>query len=451
MSAVARMLAWLRMPEMTALPLRVQRLVQSQENESERLIGWMQLLLVCLFALLYAVSRRPADAPAGTLLDPVPAALLVYLAFTIGRLLMAYRGPLSVFVLVTSILADIGLLISLIWSFHAQYSQPPALSLKVPTFVYLFVFIAVRVLRFDARFVIAAGLAAAIGWIGLVVAVLLTSGPEVITHSFVEHLSQARVLIGAEVDKIATILFVTGVLAVAVARGRQLFVTAIKSEAAVADLRRFFGQGVSDTVVGAEAQAMAGLAHERNAAIMMLDIRGFTALSARLTPQAVVEVITSLHARVIPIVRAHHGIVDKFMGDGIMVTFGAVMASDRAAAQALAAMEAVLQEAAAWQAETAARFHDEVLAVNGAVAAGPVVFAIVGAEDRLEYTVIGEAVNLAAKLEKHNKSERTRALTTAATYAMAQTQGFEPSGAIEMRRGCVVGGTTTPLDLVALG
>ena len=59
------------------------------------------------------------------------------------------------------------------------------------------------------------------------------------------------------------------------------------------------------------------------------------------------------------------------------------------------------------------------LEVNGAVSAGPVVFATLGGGDRLEYTVIGEAVNLAAKLEKHNKAASTRALTSAATYELA--------------------------------
>jgi adenylate cyclase len=202
-------------------------------------------------------------------------------------------------------------------------------------------------------------------------------------------------------------------------------------------------------VVGAEAEAIAGLAHERDAAILMLDIRGFTQLSARLTPQQAVGVLTRLHARVIPIVRAHDGIVDKFLGDGVMVTFGAVRPSTRAAVDALSALEAVLAEARAWEEETAADLGVR-LVVNGAVVAGPVVFAVVGAFDRLEYTVIGEAVNLAAKLEKQNKSEATRGLTTAATASLARSQGWEAKGrAIPLQRRPVAG-VGEPLDLVAV-
>ncbi|MEZ5854435.1 MAG: adenylate/guanylate cyclase domain-containing protein [Hyphomicrobiaceae bacterium] len=441
-----------RSPITPALPLRVRRLVEAQEIESERLIGWVQLGVVVLFGILYAVAPRPSDAPMEALLrEPVPLALMAYLAFTIGRLVLAYRGALPGVVLLASILADVALLIGLIWSFHDQYGQAPAFSLKVPTFVYLFVFIAVRVLRFDARYVLAAGLAAALGWMGLVLAVLETSAPGVITRSFAEHLNQSRVLLGAEIDKVATLLMVTMVLGLAVVRGRRLFVEAIRNEAAVADLRRFFGQGVPDTVTGAEVEANAGLAHEREAAILMLDIRGFTALSAHLSPQRMVEVITRLHARVVPIVREHNGIIDKFMGDGIMVTFGAVHPTERPAADALAALEDVLDAGQVWQAEMASEHAGEGLSVNGAVTAGPVVFAVVGAQDRLEYTVIGEAVNLAAKLEKHNKVELTRGLTTARTLALARVQGYRPKGKLETRPARAVAGTAEPVDLVVIG
>jgi len=431
------------------LPLRVQRLVEAQEAESERLIGWVQLLVVVLLGLLYAVAPRPNDAPAAMLGEPVPMALAAYMVFTVGRLLLAHRGPLPAAVLFASILADVGLLIGLIWSFHGQYGQSAAFSLKVPTFVYLFVFIAIRVLRFDARYVLAAGLAAALGWIALVAIVLWTAGSGVVTRSFNAYLTESRVLIGAEVDKVATLLLVTGVLALAVTRARQLFVAAVRSEAAVADLSRFFGRGVPDTVVGAEAQATAGLAHERDAAILMLDIRGFTQLSAHLTPQQAVGVLTRLHARIIPIVRAHDGTVDKFLGDGVMVTFGAVRPSARAAADALGALEAVLAEARLWEDETAADLEMR-LAVNGAVVAGPVVFAVVGALDRLEYTVIGDAVNLAAKLEKHNKAEATRGLTTASTADLARSQGWGAQGKAVLLEGRRVSGVGEPLDLIAV-
>jgi adenylate cyclase len=432
------------------LPERVHRLIEQQEDNSERLIGWVQLLVVGLFGILYLIAPRPADAPRGGLLDPVPIALAAYALFTVARLATAYQRRLPGWLLLISILADVGLLIGLIWSFHGQYGQAAPFSLKVPTFVYLFVFISVRALRFDHRYVLVAGLAAALGWLTLVIAVLARAGTETITRSFSAHLNSSMVLIGAEFDKILALLLVTGVLAFAVLRGRGLFVTAVRDEAALEELTRFFGKGVSDTVVQAETRAQAGMAAERDAAVIMLDIRGFTTLSAGLAPRRVVAILTSLHARIIPIVRGHGGVIDKFMGDGIMVTFGAVSPITAPAASALRALDAVMAEALLWQQELAKEEGRSTFELLGAAVAGPVVFAVVGAGDRLEYTVIGEAVNLAAKLEKQNRIERTRALTTLATFTAARAQGYEPQGPVRHIVDTEVQGASGRLDLVVL-
>ncbi len=168
----------------------------------------------------------------------------VYLVFTVGRLALAYRGPLPGSALLASILADVALLIGLIWSFHDQYGQPAAFSLKVPTFVYLFVFIAVRVLRFDARYVLVAGVAAVLGWIGLVVAVVASSRAWR-HHAVVCRASQPKPGAARRGSRQG------GDTATGDGRARRwrsrgdggCSCDAIRNEAAVADLRRFFGAG----------------------------------------------------------------------------------------------------------------------------------------------------------------------------------------------------------------
>jgi adenylate cyclase len=433
-----------RSAEATRLPTRIQRLVDAEEEKSERLITWVQLAVLAVFAGLYFVAPRPPDAQA-TMFEPVPLVLAPYAAFTLLRLVLTHRGFMPGWFLVLSMLVDVTMLWALIWTFHLDYDQPPGFSLKVPTFIYIFVFIAVRALRFDARFVLSMGAFAAVGWTGLVVYALAAGGPEMITRNFVEYLNGPYVLIGAEFDKVLTIAVVTGVLSLAVWRGRRTLLTAVREEAAGRDLRRFLSEGVAEAVTDAEDEVVPGQAEARDAAILMLDIRGFTRFSGTHSPDAVVGLLTSFHARAIPLVRAEGGVVDKFMGDGVMATFGAVTPSSSAARDALRALDAVMAEAARWSAQTG-----EGLVVNGAVTAGPVVFAALGHANRLEYTVIGEVVNLAAKLEKHNKVEGSRALTTADCHARAEAEGLVLATPVERLPARAVTGVDDPLDLVVI-
>ena len=90
------------------------------------------------------------------------------------------------------------------------------------------------------------------------------------------------------------------------------------------------------------------------------------------------------------------------------------------------------------------------LQVGLAVSSGRVVFGAVGDGERLEFTVIGVAVNFATKLEKHNKEEHTCALTDAATYRLAEQQGYVPAAPRERRMNRMVSGVAAPVDIVIL-
>jgi len=430
-----------------AVPKRVAAIIRRHEIESEQLIGWAQLVLVLTFAALYLLAPRPSDAGM-TMLAPVPLALIGYFIFTLVRLRLAYRSMLPGWMLVVSILSDIALLLGLIWSFHYQYAQPAAFSLKVPTFIYVFVLIALRALRFDHRFVLCAGLSAAGGW-ALLTMLAIRSGGAGITRNFAAYINGNAILIGAEFDKVFAILMATLLLTLAARRAQSTLITAIREESAGREIRRFLSHGVGDVIASAETLVAAGEATERNAAILMLDLRGFTRFSATVPPAEVVLLLTGFHDRVVPLIRRNHGVIDKFLGDGVMATFGAVSPSTTAAADALQALEAIMRETHEWR-ETIGTSSTAALEVNGAVAAGPVVFATIGSADRLEYTVIGEAVNLAAKLEKHNKAERTKAITPWLVYELARLQGYTPEGRIERRRGAVVAGVADPIDLAIL-
>ena len=118
-------------------PERVRAAIEQQQAQSEILIGWVQLGVVCVFGTLYASSPKTFHTEA--MITPVPWALTAYLAFTVIRLLLAYRNALTRWFLTLSVIVDMALLMGLIWSFHVQYEQPAAFVLKIPnSFTYSF-------------------------------------------------------------------------------------------------------------------------------------------------------------------------------------------------------------------------------------------------------------------------------------------------------------------------
>ncbi len=314
----------------------------------------------------------------------------------------------------------------------------------------MFLFIALRALRFEARFVIFTGLCAALGWIALILYALSErGGPPNRTMDFVEYMTSNSFLIQAEADKLLAIVLTTVVLAIAITRARNLLIRAVTEGEAARDLSRFIDPGVANRIRSAAMSIKAGEGELRDVAILTVDLRGFTRLSVEMAPDAVMKLLQDYQGRVCPLIAANGGSIDKFLGDGILASFGAVVASTTAAADALRAADAVIAAAERWARERQAAGLPP-LSVGLAAASGRVVFGAVGDSERLEFTVIGDAVNFAAKLEKHNKDEKTQALVDAGTYALAERQGYIAPTARERRPGRAVGGVSEPVDLVVL-
>ncbi|MEP1931182.1 MAG: adenylate/guanylate cyclase domain-containing protein [Roseibium sp.] len=435
-------------PPETGLPDRVRAEIRAQEASSERLISWVQLALVLFFASLYAVAPR-AEGTLG--FNFVPLALSIYFLFTVLRLALSYRFVLPEWYLLTSIAVDMALLVGLIFSFHIQYDQHPTFYLKTPTLMYVFIFIGLRALRFDPRFVLTTGLVAVVGWLGLVFYAVFSDMDRMrVTRNYVEYLTGNNILIGAELDKTMVILAVTGILSVALYRGRSLLFEATRDHAAASDLKRFFAPEVAASITDADTELQAGEGSLRDAAILYADIRSFTATSSTLPPEKVLEILAEYQNLAVEVINQEGGRVDKFLGDGILATFGAVQPSETHAADALRAATKLVGAVA----DNQERFHiagwPDGLRIGTAVAAGPVTVGVIGSKNRLEFTVIGDAVNRAAKLEDANKSQKSTILTDRVTWQLAQKQGYSDEF-LETRSQSIISGLVKPIDLVLLG
>ena len=414
-------------PMHTHLPNRVRESIAVQQIESEKLISWVQLLLVIIFSTLYALA--PSTAPEAGF-QPVPWALSGYFGFTVIRLIGAHRGQLPNWLLMVSVVMDMGLLMALIWSFHIQYMQPASFYLKAPTMIYVFIFISLRALRFEPRFILIAGAAAAIGWLFLVLYVVF-SVPEdpMITRNYVTYLTSNAILIGAEVDKILSIILVTIVLAVAILRAQRTMNRAVHDSMAAADLSRFVSREVAEHITSADRAIQPGDGESKIATVMFTDIEGFSTISEKLSPQELAGMLNEYFSALSDIIQEHGGVISQFIGDMLVITYNAASPNEDHA-------ENAIRTALGIQDITNSRTFGKgaILKTRCGINTGDIVVGAVGTADRLVFTVHGDNVNIAARLEPLNKEYGTYILAGENTVkTCSDTCEFEPVGEVTVR------------------
>lgn len=223
-----------------------------------------------------------------------------------------------------------------------------------------------------------------------------------------------------------------------------------KQQAVMAQtLSRFFSSEVIEQMTASGMDVTLGRGVQRDAAILVVDLRGFTQLSANLTPDEQIALVVEYEHRMVPIIRRNNGIINRFEGDGIQASFGSVVESKTFAADALRSVDTLIAEAASWSAERVAH-NLQPLEIGAAVTTGPIIFGIIGDEDRLEFTILGDCVNEAAKMEKQTKVEKVKALASLAEYEKAIEQGYVSRSPRENRPNRRVDGINHSVDLVVL-
>lgn len=279
----------------------------------------------------------------------------------------------------------------------------PEHALRMPIASVYFVFILLSTLRLDFALSIFTGLVAAAEYAAVAFAwggatAVATGGPPASPPSFADHVGKA------------TILVVSGVAAGFVAqRIRRSFSRAIASVGERQRILDVFGQHVSPEIVQQLVADKAEVTSEiRDVCIMFLDIRNFTALSETKPPAEVVDYLNAVFEPAVEAVVTRSGVVNKFLGDGFMAVFGAPVTDARACRNAVASALDIVRR-------IDALVEDGVLpptTLGIGLHAGKAVVGNIGSTQRKEYTVIGDVVNVASRVEALNKEFGSRILAT---------------------------------------
>jgi adenylate cyclase len=166
-------------------------------------------------------------------------------------------------------------------------------------------------------------------------------------------------------------------------------------------MRRFMTQNVVDQIMGREDELLFGAACQ--ASVLFADIRNFTGMAEQLGPRDTVDMLNEIFTDLFEAVAASDGLLDKFMGDALMAVYGAPISSDRDPLNAVDSAVAMSAMLVAINARRAARGGID-LRLGVGIASGEVVAGTIGSPKRMDYTVIGDSVNLASRLEKITKA-----------------------------------------------
>lgn len=197
-----------------------------------------------------------------------------------------------------------------------------------------------------------------------------------------------------------------------------------------------FGRYVSKDVFE-QLQADPSLAQlggtRREMTVLFSDIRGFTAASEHATPEAVVAQLNEYFSEMVRVLHAHHGTLDKFVGDMVMGLFGAPVRDPHHAEHAVDAAIAMVQALGVLN----ERWKQEglpVLDIGIGINSGEMIAGNIGSETVMSYTVIGDAVNLASRLESLNKDFHTRIIISDATrQRLTRSMDLKPLGEVTVK------------------
>jgi adenylate cyclase len=230
-------------------------------------------------------------------------------------------------------------------------------------------------------------------------------------------------------------------VAIAVYRSRKRIETVARDTEIAVNRDRFLPSGLSDIMTDDKLESLrSGV--ERDLSVMFVDIRGFTQLSEMAGPRETAKFLTHYRSLIVDAVSVNNGVVDKFIGDGVLIIHGLHTDINQACADSIITARLIMLQIEAWNERREIQSLDGVKIAIG-VHAGPAIIGAIGDDKRLEFTAIGNTVNLASRLENIAKKRNWRLAVSSYAAAVAEVNlsEFISTGPIDLK------GSSAPMEV----
>lgn len=380
------------------------------------------------------------------------AFLLVFIAVGWAQLRYATVGHSRIEL--TLIMADLVLLAAVLTvpNPFAPEAFPTAMIYRFETFPYFFIILALATLAYTWRTLLTIGVAAALIWFLSVVGVAVfgTTDPELggkvaaayaAIPSMRNIVDPNSVVWSIRAQEMVIFFLVAVILALRGQRSTALLIRQAGIAAERANLSRYFPPSLVDELASASGDV--GSVRSQEVAVLFADIVGFTQLAEGEKPETVIRILRSCHAVIEEAIFSNGGTLDKYLGDGVMATFGTPRVSPADCANALAAARDIVEGIAAGNAALAKAGLPQ-LRISVGVHFGPAIIGNIGSERRLEFATLGDTVNVASRLEAATRSLGCRIVASDAVVSRSKGDvrgDFRPVAALSLR------GRAAPIDV----
>ncbi|MBT4425409.1 MAG: adenylate/guanylate cyclase domain-containing protein [Rhodospirillaceae bacterium] len=373
----------------------IKTIFEQAERHSELLSAHLRVLV---FAVILALVLN-ISAPGHHHHQSMYALAGGYGLLTLSAEILAFRRFFRPWLPWLFVTIDVLLLLGFLILMSLAMEAPLSAILGIPGSALIFVFIAHAALRHRPWLIAYTVALFSTLW------VLLIGLSDIFPVSGGEDLLPAGLQMGtghhglaSEAVRVAIIILTGIIVVVSVSRARNCLFTSITQTRRSANLARYVPHGMAGELADSGLEAM-WQGHRQDAAVLFVDIRGFTAMSEKLEAGAVAALLTDFRGRMSHPIEQHGGVIDKFIGDAIMGVFGTPRPGPDDARNALHCALDMVETLHGWNRERQADGRPAI-ALGIGVHYGQVFAGAIGNETRLEYTVIGDTVNVAERLEK---------------------------------------------------